>query len=685
MQGFDSRRLALIVATRSDEAGEVHDLGTGYFLTANVLATANHVLADQGLRHVEVRTEADGVWRTAQLPPLWRDPLLDVALIRVIDGLGQVDEMAWIEEPITTDVDWQSSGYPVAAQVRQPGRPPWSKTAGLRGILYARGGGGQGSAELELTVEAPPPAASWAGISGAPIFVADRLAGFIKEVPASFKGGRLAGTPAASLLQSHGFRVALSEPWMESVPNKPWILVVLAETKTDLAEWVDGMLQLENDRGTLQATLRAAVEQKSITVNILDALQSPGHWLKFVRLLCIAPIAIFDATGFEPAVMVALGVRAVVRRGITITSTAKALAPSTLSGLPFNIQETKVVHHGSDHPITDARHPHNMLAAAIRKGWQDMRSGSRYLDLPAYDAVRCPFPGISKAEPTAVDRVLILCSFRKEYETNWLYLSNALALHYPSRPPVRMLDIASPRLVGQALYESIRWARTCIVDWTEWRANVFFELGVRLGCAEIGPVNVMDQQAAAVISNTGAPAQHALLLKLFRVTLYDINQNATIRMAFRSHDDTVHQVPTRVSLDTIPHDATYIHCVDCFDWSHERMTASPHEMLRRSVQEPFGPDRQALGRSPILFSNNAGFSKELERSIRERWIAAWYYLHQRHARQQWSEDSQLRAELRKLGNEVLQFALRGTDESHLIELRDSIYEILDELKDLDKR
>ena len=44
--------------------------------------------------------------------------------------------------------------------------------------------------------------------------------------------------------------------------------------------------------------------------------------------LCLAPIAIFDATDFEPAVMLALGVRAVVRRGVTLTSIADELTPT---------------------------------------------------------------------------------------------------------------------------------------------------------------------------------------------------------------------------------------------------------------------------------------------------------------------------------------------------------------------
>ena len=180
--------------------------------------------------------------------------------------------------------------------------------------------------------------------------------------------------------------------------------------------------------------------------------------------------------------MVALGVRAVVRRGVTLTSTADFLTPTQLSQLPFNIQETKLIqHHGLRDAPTDVKHPLNMIFAAIKKGWQELKSQPQYLDLPAYDAVRCPFPTTDAEGQRADRRPLVLCPFGKGHEPNWLHLANALAVRYPNRKAARMLELASPRLVGQALYEGIRWARTCVVDWTGWRANVFFELGVRPG------------------------------------------------------------------------------------------------------------------------------------------------------------------------------------------------------------
>ena len=63
--------------------------------------------------------------------------------------------------------------------------------------------------------------------------------------------------------------------------------------------------------------------------------------------------------------------------------------------------------------------------------------------------------------------------------------------------PLRTLDLQSPRLVGQALYEQVRWSSWCVVDWTEWRPNVFFELGVRLACSERDPLSIIQRGGAS--------------------------------------------------------------------------------------------------------------------------------------------------------------------------------------------
>ncbi len=688
MAGLDGRRLALLQSTHSGSNERAsYSIGTGYFLTGDIVLTASHVVPSDGVSKLEVRTEADGVWRSAEPVALWRDTLLDAVLIRVLDPLGEVPDVSWVEDAFTDDLPWQSSGYPVAAKVEHEGKPA-RKTVGLDGKLHAQGGGGQGPRELDLTVEAPPKADHWPGVSGAPVFVGDKLAGFIKDAPESFQGGRLVGVPSTSLLQDHAFRIAVSAPWLERLPDRPWVLVVLSElNKSDLGEWVDGSLQKHHD--ALKSVVGEGLVPTSIKVKITEAFQSPGRWLRFVKALCAAPIAIFDATGLEPqpAVMLALGVRSVVRRGVTITSTADAITEEYLSQLPFNIQETKLIHHGSSLNPKDDRHPHNMIATAIKEGWRELQSQPRYLDLPAYDGVRGPVPAAYAGNVSALERILVLCPFHPDYgATNWLHIANAIALHYPVLPPpARMLDIASPRLVGQTLYESIRWAKTCIADWTRWRANMFFEFGVRIACADIGSVCLIERSALEDAVAANGLEQKRMLLALFRPTTYDVSAPSDqIRVALKAHDAISRQFRPPVPASALPQDATYKTCEDAFDWAQERITVEPHEALRQSVEAPFGKDRQAVGRPPVLFSANPSFRKELERSVQERWIAAWYYLQHRYPKDRWREDAALRAALRKLGNDVLQFGIRGATDEHLKVLGEEIFDVIDELDELDK-
>lgn len=688
MSGLARERLVLVRATITSGQGTSYSIGTGYLLAANLVLTASHVVPVSGVTLLEIRTDEPGQWHAMEPEPVWRDAVLDAALLRPKVAFAELPEVAWAEATFETDAVWHSGAYPKAGTVDQDGKTAW-KTVGLSGKLQALGGAGQGGRELELTVDAPPPADEWAGISGAPVFVGDRLAGVIKEVPKSFQGNRLAAVPAGLLLQNHGFRMALSRPWLDPLPTGAWVLVVEAERKNkySLAHRVNGALVKEAK--TLEAATGAKFGPTAVRVRIGDAIESPGRWLRFVKALCLAPVAIFDATGFEPAVMLALGVRAVVHRGITLTSTADLLKSDQLSQLPFNIQETKLIHHGDGYETKDVRHPLVAIPSAIERGWQELALHACYLDLPAYDAVRCPYPSADAEGRSALNRVLMLCPFAKDYDPLWKHLSNAVEDHYPDGEVARMLDIASPRLVGQALYEGIRWSRTCLVDWTGWRANVFFEFGVRLACSDLDAVVLIEEGALAGAGASGALAQLGQMAVLWPPTVYAIDSAnpksavEVIATALDAHDAIARQHAPAAREAALPHDATFQTCREYFDWKQERITVEPHDLLRSTIESPFGKDPQAEGRSPLLYSANPGYGKDLDTSVKERWIAAWCYLSARYPKAQWASDAALRAALRKLGNDVLQFGLPAPGTPHLQAMRDQIFDVLDALDDLE--
>jgi hypothetical protein len=135
----------------------------------------------------------------------------------------------------------------------------------------------------------------------------------------------------------------------------------------------------------------------------------------------------------------------------------------------------------------------------------------------------------------------------------------------------------------------------------------------------------------------------------------------------------------------LPHDATFRTCQDRFEWKLEHITIEPHELLRMSIEAPFGKDPQATGFKPLLFSSNSDYSRDYDRSVKDRWIAAWCYLVQRYPESHWEQDADFRRTLRKLGNDVLQFGLKEPlNKDHLKKLSEQIYEVIDKLYELDK-
>ena len=244
-----------------------------------------------------------------------------------------------------------------------------------------------------------------------------------------------------------------------------------------------------------------------------------------VKALARADYVIADVTGFEPAVMLLLGIRSVVRRGVTI-SVVEGDPVALASSIPFNVRETRVLSFAKSGF-------YDRLHEAMAEGAANLRQDSNYLDLPAYQAVRMPRPR-QWAEDDKKN-LLILCSFGEEY--SGFYASTLGDIIYGrtrNKTLLRMMDLTSPRLVGQALYEQIRWCSRCLVDWTGWRSNVFFELGVRLACSEHEPLCIIQSRdVAGPRDEADRPPmkQYNLLRRLLEPVVYD---NADPRKALNA-------------------------------------------------------------------------------------------------------------------------------------------------------
>jgi hypothetical protein len=698
MSDLEPGRLALIVSEQRDEGGaSEYVYGTGYFLTPQLVLTASHVVPEDTTA-IEVHWGIVDVSPKNKIPkqtvnPAWRNRELDAVLLRVLPGLENAALLTWMEIFPKENQPWSSLGYPCAAAEDNGDRIDLT-SIGLDGKFYPLGGSGQGKQKLDLGVESQATPQGWRGISGAPVFVEGKFAGIIKDVLDGFQGRRLSGIPAPVLLSAAGFRETLEPEWLSWPTDRPWALVLKADDAGDdlqrrggeeLERRVVLALRDFNDPKSRKAMDEAEIQPKPVVANIREAISSPGKWLQLVKALCEAPVMIADVTGFQPGVMIALGVRAVVRRAITITSTADHYEDAHLGQLPFNIQETKLVCHGGQFASGDPRSPSTVISNAIRNGLLESRLHSRYLDLPAYDAVRCPIPESTVGLPSARESVLVLCSFHQDYSENWIALSGTIDElnkindsndndeRKKKAPVVRMLDLSSPRLVGQALYEYVRWAATCIVDWSGWRPNVFFELGVRLACSSAGAMSVIESTESAVPTDS----QKQMLLKLFQPTAYNRdNSYPALEKAYNQHNLALSGQTDGIGFATLPYDATYQTATASFSWKQDDSIVKPPALLRASVLEQTGKDPQRAGVPQVLFSANQEFGEQVRKNMQERWVAAWYYMKYRYP-EDIKKDPEKREELKNLGESLLNW-IKDTTDAHLKNLTDEVWAYIDE-------
>ena len=714
MAGFDPNRVVLVYSrVNISGTNPRHLIGTGYFITNDIVLTACHVLSKGRPTELKVRAPNIKKFINAEPEPVWVNDKVDAALIRVTKPLeGRVEPPLWGETlGKDDDVEWKTVAYPVASTEETSNEIDWF-SSGLEGTWHPLGGRGSGLRKLELGVEYPADdPEKWKGISGAPVFVGDKLIGIIKTVPQDFGGRRLWGSPIEQLLQEPGFQVAITPRWLEPFPQGTWCLILAAEHGSPkMTRNIEAAIKQYKDvPGNLDIEVRSAP--------VTAALESPGRWLQFVKAICKAPIMIVEVTQWErqPAVMLFLGIRSVVRRGITITVTAEEIKESHLSGLPFNIQEAKLISlaQRSDNRRLSAKKAEaiDQIGDAIKDGLKQLHPG--YLDLPAYEAVRCPKPENLEDETsrsdelTALNTILMLCSFHKAYDKYWDYVYEevrdeaVVKVDQSLKKPISMVDISSPRLVGQTLYERIRWSPACVVDWTHWRPNVFFELGVRLACSDIEPICVIEEREIKEIetldafstSNTkpdrteSSPGQKQQLLDLFEPTPYKLGDKTArpFEKAFERLNRILKKEGDEITSAPLAHDSTYRMITEAYDWRQERLDKLPHEELQAGIEAQIGKDPQSEGsETSILFASNPQIAKQLRNNVQERWIAAWFYFRGRYLPRAFNQAEIVEWEVlsddhRKKLSEQLKVQIESLDPEHLAQLKsiiENVYQVL---------
>ncbi|HEX3555070.1 MAG TPA: hypothetical protein VIA62_17745 [Thermoanaerobaculia bacterium] len=488
--------------------------------------------------------------------------------------------------------------------------------------------------------------------------------------------------------------------WFVPTESAIQCYVVISETEersSGLAQIVS--TTLKHYKSEIEKITKSRLLDNPYVINASEVMQSPERYGNAILASCCAEIAVFDVTSYEPAVMLMLGVRSVVRRGVTLCSAGGEYVTGSPIEYPFNLREVNILSH-SEKQFERKYNPIELIGEKLRAGLEQLFKFPDYLDLPAFEAIRrLPLDLASRTPKDYTEQVLVLCPFKQEYQRNnwtrYLQISLPAYIRYISgtdKTPeiIRTLDMKSPRLVSQSLYEAIRLTSMCIVDWTGWQANVFFELGVRLAVSEIGAVCILEHQDTASRSAENESLeevrlkntvrQRAHLLDRFAPILYRApspHDRATLDMDdFRKMVDYHKTLVSSRSgdipiLGDLPPDFTYTAITQSIDWRVEVSAKPVYKELIESAD--LLSERESKGKSPVLYPGNALLVEKAAEGAIERRLAAWYYLDQRYGLDEIKSDSELAKTYETLGN-ILASTLLGSPRTVDKELAQAIRE-----------
>jgi hypothetical protein len=513
---FESNKRAIARVSSESDAGR--KTGTAFYVGGNFALTALHVVAD-------TRTRPPTFLRSIRLQ--FQGALASIGATVVNDLWSAEGDWAVLECETAPDAvpielgpapareaEWLTYGFPeihpdgmtMKGAVRDPALRPLSTELPQLPVL-----------QLYCEEAAAGTGARMHGFSGAPCLVDGKAVGILRSTLIETivdgqsqrllftQAGTMYATPASSLVewQANLRKATLIGSWAPPGIVTGDFVVLLSQRERDLTKKVGtSPPDLSTKAVTPQVALRAVVEQAYRNVDdrglgepyfltAADAISSEERLRECVRALCNAKVVVFDATDFEPAIMFLAGIRAVVKRGVTLLSVGGDYALGKQLAIPFSITDANIVAHSVEQNLSTIANSVDLLTERIARGLDAMRS-PLYLDLPVYDAIRRLPPERRGIIPSS-DGVLVLCPFDEPYASFWdQNLKQALMgelkklrkrnkLTEPASFGVsRSFELNSPRLVTHAVYEAIRRAQSCVIDLSGWSPNVLFELGVRL-------------------------------------------------------------------------------------------------------------------------------------------------------------------------------------------------------------
>ena len=636
-----AKRAIARVEGLDDAAAAPTPLGTAFYVGDGFALSAYHVVADlqcnpPRLRHGRFALKFTESAHDCGAEVVAYDVIEDWVILKCASPpLVQPIEPAALPP---AGVAWQSFGYPdvrpigmtINGKVTDPAAPDRApdNTTATKGLalLCEQAAAGQGMREH--------------GFSGAPCLVDGKAVGMLRTAMLATAldgtgkpilvtvGGTGFACHAARIIERTGASAALPLPGGWSARRAESDFVVI----TSSIEARPGR-KLTNIVDSAYRSIAAATGLEAPKVYAAEALLVSEEQLHLaIKLLCHARVAVFDATKFEPAVMLLLGVRAAVRRGVTILSIGGSYVLGDRIDIPFNLMDANLVSHSrKQDDAPEGMRPAPLLATRITRGLKAIDQTPQYADLPAYEALRY-LPAERRGTRPPTSGVLVLCSFEPKYTLrNWngalkiALEERARELRETLRNPdgsmewlgvARSLELKAPQLVSRAIYEEIRRAQSCVVDLTGWPPAVLFELGVRLAVSP-HPVGCLLEEGAPDTEGVETQCERLKELLVPREHFYRVGDE---------HDPLEQQAFTHVYGTRAQLPAAGIASGQVYSWVSEELDVVAEPASRPVYRELLDSARlfaKSVDHKPVsLYPSNTALVRREHEAYFERLVAA---------------------------------------------------------------
>ncbi len=402
------------------------------------------------------------------------------------------------------------------------------------------------------------------------------------------------------------------------------------------------------------------------------------------RLIAEADLVLFDVTGFEPGSMLLLGIRAAARRGVTICSVGDGWREGEpMPDTPFNLRDLNFNSHTPAGMYTGANPVVEQFVKRVVSGFRQLAKNPNYLDLPVYDSLRQLGSDISAFSSIDLeDEVLVLCSYSETFFTCWEYLREGLEqeLSELGKEPLvhRLIDLPTPQLVSQHLFERIRRTAACVVDWSEYSPSAFMETGVRLAVSRWGVVQVVEskhqagqEKAPKLELPNGHPdplRQIAKMQNLFQPITYSFDGTKTANF-----DEVADRLVNATGVDQVNpnHKLVYDAVTQAVRATKEAFLAIDEELDQKADAIHHRIQRSEGGTQQMHMDQ--ALSSDAQMSALERRLAAWFYLHERVRAYELDKDDMRRKRYVKLGRAVIT-DLYKSDSDYDFDLAEAIKE-----------